>query len=142
MLFRSLVDVTKKGVYYYYTVRLDPDIRSFKVAAGYRYVSVPLHEVKGYLHLENISLPLLAAHLGKITETNSIGYLAALMALENILKNRSNISRIKYAPMREIAQLINYIESWEMEDPQDRMRVRRLVEVLEDTVGHQRTKEE
>ncbi len=138
---KHLVDIQAKGVFHYFTIRVDQQANQLKVVAGYLYAEKPMLWLKeGFRVIDKLSVPLLIRHLEHLSK-NPEGYRSSMLAMERLMKSYFWSQKIKYSPIADISQLVNAIESWNLPDEQDRMRIRLLVEALEGLIGHQRTQE-
>ncbi len=131
-----LLECNKKGISYYYTTRIAPEYKELRVEAGYLYAEAPLATLKGGLiRLDKLSIPLLIKHLEALAKKHPQGYLISLVALEQLLQSRYWSSKIKYAPMDDLVELINFIENLRFERDEDRARVRLLMDALLGLIG-------
>ena len=120
------------GGRFMYTMRIEPEAKNLVVFAGYRYAQVPFDKIRvsGISGLDNISLPKLIEHLEQVARNDQRAYLAALEVMEKLLQSSSQLSKICQCPAVEIQKLVEYMESWQLEE-QDKERVKRVREILE-----------
>ncbi|HPY73840.1 MAG: hypothetical protein KBC30_00295 [Planctomycetes bacterium] len=131
-----LIEYYKKGVFYYYTIRVPLDASKFRVLSGYLYEDRYLGELKdGITRLERLSVPLLMKHLELLAKTSNSGYRVSIVALEKLVKSRYWSNKLKYAPTQEIGDFLMQLETWNVINEQDIERVRMIVDAIESLVG-------
>ncbi|NUM34087.1 MAG: tetratricopeptide repeat protein [Candidatus Brocadiae bacterium] len=133
------IDIQPKGVFHYFTIRVEQQANQLKVVAGYLYAEKPMAWLReGFKTIDKLSIPLLIRHLDNLAKSNPEGYLASMLAMERLMKSYFWSQKIKYSPIADISQLVNAIENWNLTEDQDRIRIRLLVDALEGLIGHKR----
>ena len=126
-----LVTYERRGVFYYYTVAVPLVASEFRIVGGYQYEQIPFASLNGrFIKVDDLGVSLLVQHLKRLTQKSQYGYQAAIYSLEKLMKSFYWSRKLKYAPIREIEELLDYITSWRLNDEQDRMRVQLLIDAI------------
>ena len=126
-----LVTVERRGVFYYYKVAVPLVASDFRITGGYHYEQIPFASLNGrFVKADDLGVSLLVQHLKRLTKKSQYGYQAAIYSLEKLMKSFYWSRKLKYAPIREIEELLDYITSWSLNDEQDRMRVQLLIDAI------------
>ncbi len=132
-----LLDVVKRGVNFYHSVRVPQEAKELRSIAGFLYNSTPFISIKNsFIQAEKIDVLLLIKHLEYLAKQNiKEGYRISMIALEQMVRSYYWNSKLKYAPMDDINELINFIESWGFENAADQERARMLVDSINSLLG-------
>ncbi|HPY73919.1 MAG: tetratricopeptide repeat protein [Planctomycetes bacterium] len=127
-----LIEVEKGVGRIFYKLWATPEAKNLVVYAGYLFTSRAFDKLRLGIpsRLTNISIVRLIEHL----ETKSKGERGkreALDILESMLSRYTNQRMLKECAGTEIDQFIQYVESWKLDDPADRVRMKAIIDSLE-----------
>lgn len=119
----------------FYSIWAEKEAKNLKVFCGYLFTQREMEQLRlGVGIMNSIHIPKLIEHL----ETKSKGERGrreALEIMEQMLSKYDTKRMLKQCAPTEIDQLMQYIEGWKVQDPNDRVRMKTVSEGLEKLKG-------
>lgn len=126
-----LISIEKGVGRVYYTIRAEKEAKNLRVFCGYLFTQREMENLRlGIAVMNNIDVRRLIGHLGDKSKGER-GIREALDIMESMLGKYDQRRMLKQCPPTEIDQLMQYIESFKTADPNDRVRMKTIIDALE-----------
>jgi len=115
----------------YYTIRVEKEAKNLKVFCGYLFAQREIEQIRlGVPMMNNIHIARLIEHL-ETKRKGERGVREVLDIMEAMLGKYDQRRMLKQCAPTEIDQLMQYIENLKTADPNDRVRMKNLIDALE-----------